>query len=83
MKKYLPGRAALAGGVGGLVAFALVLALNAAGVPVSSDMVMAFVAVALPVALSYVPPHARERIEQLDEAVRKLSQVDDGGRKAS
>lgn len=76
MNKYIPSGKVLAGGLYSLAAFGIVMALNAGGVQVSADLVMAVLALVVPILLNYVPARARDQIDKLDAAVKAAAAKD-------
>lgn len=71
--RYMPDQKILAGGLGSIAAFALVLALRAIGIEVPMDLALIVVAAAGPTIGYLVPQSVADVARRLDALVRDLA----------
>lgn len=72
MKKWMPNRKVLAGGLASVVAFFVVLGLGAVGVAVEMETAIALVAAVGPAVSYLIPAPIVEHLEAADEFLKGL-----------
>lgn len=77
MRKWIPDRKIVAGGLAGVAAWLVVMGLGEVGVPVSMEAATAIVGVAV-TAFGYIVPDSVERVlEKADDILVEFGEEDD------